>query len=423
MSPQQRLRLSSAKLAAVRPELQKFIDRGELAGIVSLVSRHGEIVCADALGWSSIEDRIPMQLDTMFWIASMTKPITSVAALMLIEDGKIALDDPVTRWVPELGSRRVLKDPAGSLDDFVAARRDITIEDLLTHRSGIAYGFLCEGALKAAYDDALGDPVMNRFTPDEWLAGLGTLPLTCQPGERFQYGHSSDVLGFLIGRVEGKPFREVLRERDFAPLGMVDTDFWLPKTKRNRLARIYSHDAALDRLTEVVLPMYDDPPAYTPGGSGLISSAPDYHRFARMLLNDGALDGVRLLKPETVRMMRTNRLTAEQRKVPFLGMPLWQKSGFGLGVALVEDPIDNVYGCGRAGSMNWPGIYGTWWQADPVEDIVMIYFIQHRVPVTANSGATIATGRGAAGRRALPMFQQAVYAALDQQETVPEGVA
>jgi len=424
MNPLRHPALSRAKLATVRSELQGFIDRGELAGIVTLVSRHGEIVSANALGWSSIEGRVPMQRDTLFRIASMTKPITSVAALMLIEQGKIALDDPISRWVPELGSRRVLKDAAGPLDNTVAAHREITVEDLMTHRSGIAYGFLCEGPLKTAYDDAIGDPAMNRLTPDQWLAGLGTLPLTCQPGERFQYGHSSDVLGFLMGRVEGKPFREVLLERIFAPLGMADTDFWLPYAKRSRLASVYSYDAKVDHLTWVDMPMYDDPPAYTPGGSGLISSALDYHRFTRMLLNAGELDGVRLLQPETVRMMCTNRLTPEQRKVPFLGMPLWQKSGFGLGVSLVEDPIDNIYGCGRAGSMNWPGIFGTWWQVDPVEDLIMIYIIQHQVPVTANTGATIATGRGAAGRRALPVFQQGVYAALErQEEAAAEGVA
>jgi CubicO group peptidase (beta-lactamase class C family) len=423
MVPHRRSSLLCAELGAVRSELQGFVDRGELAGIVTLVSRHGEIVRTDALGWSNLEGRVAMQPDTLFRIASMTKPITSVAALMLVEEGKLALEDPIARWVPELAKRRVLKNPAGALDDTVAAQREISITDLLTHQSGIAYGFLCEDPLKTAYEDAIGDPSMNRLTVDEWLSGLGTLPLAYQPGERFQYGHSSDVLGFLIGRVEGKPFREVLRERIFAPLNMADTDFWLPQAKRDRLANLYSYDAKADRLARVDVPMYDDPPAYTPGGGGLISSAPDYHRFARLLLNEGELDGVRLLRPETVRMMRTNRLSSEQRKVPFLGMPLWQKSGFGLGVALIEDPIDNIYGCGRAGSMNWPGIHGTWWQADPVEDLIMIYLIQHQVPVTANSGATIATGRGAAGRRALPVFQHGVYAALEERELVREGAA
>jgi CubicO group peptidase (beta-lactamase class C family) len=404
--------MDASRLARTRAELEEFVDRGELAGIVTLVSRAGEIVAHEALGWRDIEAGAPMQPDTMFRIASMTKPITSVAALMLIEQGRLDLDEPITRWVPELANRRVLASGARSLDQTVPAARDITIEDLLTHRSGIAYGFFSEEPLNSAYDRALGDPRMNRMTPDEWLAALGTLPLACQPGERFHYGHSTDVLGFLIGRVEGKPFREVLRERVLGPLGMTDTDFWVAPERRNRLAEVYAYDPGTDRLNKVELEMYDTPPAYTPGGGGLISTAPDYHRFARMLLNGGELDGARLLQPETVRLMRTNRLTPAQRKVPFAGMPIWEKSGFGLGVSVVEDPVDNIYGCGRAGAMNWPGIYGTWWQADPAEDLVLLYFIQHQVPVSPSSAPTIATGRGAAGRKALPIFQHGFYAAI-----------
>ena len=401
-----------AKLAMVGRALQAFVDSGELAGIVTLTSQHGEFVQAEAIGRCDIETNTPMRFDTLFRIASMTKPITSVAALMLVEQGRIALSDPISRWVPELARPRVLRDAAGSLDETISAQRAITIEDLLTHRSGIAYAFFSEGPLKLAYERTLGDPAMNESTPDEWLAALGTLPLAYQPGERFHYGHSTDVLGFLIGRVEGKPLRQVLHERIFAPLGMVDTDFWLPHEKRSRLASLYRYDEQVGKLAKVEQPMYDEPPAYTPGGGGLISSAADYHRFARMLLEGGALDGVRLLQPETVRLMQTNRLTHAQRQVPFAGMPLWQKSGFGLGLSIAEDPIGNLYACGAPGSVTWPGIFGTWWQADPVHDLVMIYLIQHQVPVSATSGATIATGRGAAGRRALPLYQRAIYTAM-----------
>jgi CubicO group peptidase (beta-lactamase class C family) len=331
---------------------------------------------------------------------------------MLIEQGKIALDDPISPWVPELANLRVLRAADGPLNDTEPSQRAITVEDLLTHRSGIAYAPFSEGPLKQAYERTLGDPRMNRLTVDEWLAALGTLPLAFQPGQRFHYGHSTDVLGFLIGRVEGKPFRQVLQERIFAPLGMVDTDFWLPHEKRSRLATLYRYDEEADRLAKVELEMYDEPPSYTPGGGGLISSATDYHRFARMLLGGGALDGVRWLRPETVRLMQTNRLTDAQRQIPFVGMPLWQKSGFGLGLSIAEDLIDNPYGCGALGSITWPGVYGTWWQADPVHDLIMIYLIQHQVPVSANAGSTIATGVGAAGRRALPVYQRGIYAAL-----------
>jgi CubicO group peptidase (beta-lactamase class C family) len=400
------------KLAMVGPALQQFVDRGELAGVVTLTSHRGEIVQSEAIGWSDIETKMAMRTDSLFRIASMTKPITSVAALMLVEQGRIALSDPISRWVPELADPRVLRHTAGPLEDTVPARRAITVEDLLTHRSGIAYAFFSEGPLKQAYEEALGDPTINLMTPDEWLAALGTLPLAYQPGELFHYGHSTDVLGFLIGRVERKAFRQVLQERIFAPLGMADTDLWLPRNRRSHLASLYRYDETAGKLTKVVTDMYDDPPGYTPGGGGLISSAPDYYKFARMLLNEGELDGVRLLKPETVRLMQTNRLTDAQRQVPFAGMPLWQKSGFGLGLSIAEDPVDNPYACGAPGSITWPGIFGTWWQADPVNDLIMIYLIQHQVPVSANSGATVATGRGAAGRRALPVYQQGIYDAL-----------
>jgi CubicO group peptidase (beta-lactamase class C family) len=410
-------RLDPAMLAAIRPGLQAFVDRGELAGVVTLTSVGGEIVQSEALGWADLETRAPMRPDSLFRIASMTKPITSVAALMLMEEGRIGLDDPISRWIPELADLRVLKDPAGPLDETEPARRPITVEDLLTHRSGIAYAPFSEGPLKEAYEQALGDPGMNRMSVDAWLAALGSLPLAHQPGERFHYGHSSDVLGFLIGRVEGRPFRRVLRERIFAPLGMPDTDFWLPHDQRGRLATLYRHDEAAGRLAAVETPMYDAPPEYTPGGGGLISTAGDYHRFARMLLGEGALDGVRLLQPGTVRLMRTNRLTEAQRQYPFAGMPLWRKSGFGLGLSIAEDLVDNPYAVGAEGSLTWPGIFGTWWQADPVNDLVMIHLVQHQVPVSANSGSTIATGRGAAGRGALPVYQRGVYEALRSQPT------
>lgn len=400
-------------LKAIRPKLQAFVDRDELAGMVALASRNGQVFYEEQIGWQDREAEKPMRPDSQFRIASMSKPVTSVLAMMLVEEGLMALENPVTRWLPELADRQVLLDPAGPLDQTEPAHRDITVEDLLTHRSGLAYAPFSEGPIQAAYNAALGDPGINEKSVDEWLAGLGTLPLSCQPGHHFHYGHSTEVLGFLIGRALGVSVREAMLEKVLRPLGMMDTDFWLPKDKLDRLAGLYAYQEGVDGLARVDIPVFDAPPEYTPAGGGLVSTAPDYHRFARMLLNGGELDGVRLLKPETVALMLTNRLTPEQRKYPFAGMDLWTKSGFGLGLAITEDLTDNPYGYGEVGSFTWPGVFGTWWQADPVNDMVMIFLIQHQVPVSANSGSTIATGRGAAGRKALPVFQQGIYGALN----------
>lgn len=399
-------------LKAIRADLQAFVDRGELAGMVALASKGGQVFYEEQIGWQDREAAKPMRPDSQFRIASMSKPVTSVLAMMLVEEGLIKLEDPITRWISELANRQVLLDPAGPLNQTEPAHRDITVEDLLTHRSGLAYAPFSEGPVQAAYNAALGDPSINEKSVDAWLAGLGTLPLSCQPGHHFHYGHSTEVLGFLIGRVLGTSVREAMLDKVLRPLAMTDTDFWLPKDQLERLASLYAYQEGVDHLAKVDIPVFDAPPEYTPAGGGLVSTAPDYHRFARMLLNGGELDGVRLLKPETVKLMLTNRLTPEQRQYQFAGMDLWTKSGFGLGVSITEDLTNNPYGCGEVGTFTWPGVFGTWWQADPVNDMVMIFLIQHQVPVSANSGSTLATGRGAAGRKALPVFQKGIYGAL-----------
>ena len=399
-------------LKAIRPELEAFVERGELAGMVALASKGGQVFYQEQIGWQDRELNKPMRPDSQFRIASMSKPVTSVLAMMLVEEGMMQLEDPVTRWIPELANRQVLLDPTGPLDQTVPAHRDITVKDLMMHCSGLAYAPFSEGPIQAAYNEALGDPGINEKSVDEWLAGLSTLPLSWQPGHHFHYGHSTEVLGFLIGRILGKPVREAMLEKVLLPLGMTDTDFWLPKEKLDRLASLYAYQEGVDGLAKVDIPVFDAPPEYTPAGGGLVSTAPDYHRFARMLLNGGELDGVRILKSETVSLMLTNQLTPDQRKYPFAGMDLWAKSGFGLGLAITEELEGNPYGYGEVGSFTWPGVFGTWWQADPVNDVVMIFLIQHQVPVSANSGSTIATGRGAAGRKALPVFQKGIYGAL-----------
>lgn len=324
----------------------------------------------------------------------------------------MALSDPITRWAPEFAGMRVVLDPAGPLDRTAPAARDITVEDLLTHRSGLAYGFSSRGPLAKAHEDVLGSVFNTQLDPDAWMAALASLPLSYQPGERLHYSHATEVLGFLVARIAGRPLGQVLAERVFGPLGMIDTGFWVPPAKQDRLAGLYGWDEATERLTRTPMPARDTPTVFDQGGGGLFSTVDDYLAFARMLLNDGEVDGVRLLKAETVGDMRTNRLTPEQRAVPFLGFDMWAGMGFGLGLSVVDDPAKNLMSVGSEGSFGWPGAFGTWWQADPVKDLILIFMIQHSMPLGPDAGAEIGAGRGMAGRMALPAFQQATYAAL-----------
>ena len=405
--------LSADVLAGIPKHLQSVVDAGDLSGFVTLTWRKGEIVQLNTLGWRDVAAKKPMTRDTMFRIASMTKPVTSVAALMLMEEGKLKLDDPITRWAPEFADMKVLKDASGPLDQVYDAPRDITIEDLMTHRSGLAYGFTSVGPIAHAYEHALGSPLANPHGPDQWMETLASLPLSYAPGERFHYSHATDVLGFLVGRIAGMPFRDFLMQRILGPLGMVDTDFWCPPEKRDRMAHLYRLDEANDRLEDVSFAHEDHAPHFCGGGGGLISTADDYLKFARLMLNKGELDGVRLISAETHALMTANRLTPEQREIPFMGIPFWMGQGFGLGVSMITDPEKQAWmGAGSKGSFGWPGAFGTWWQADPEEDMVMIYLIQNSMPLGPEAASQLATGQRLGGRAALPAFQKLTYAAL-----------
>lgn len=400
------------KLESVPSALQPFVDGGALSGIVSVAWRDGEVAQVNTLGKRDLESGAPMQRDTLFRIASMTKPVTTAAALMLMEDGELSLDDPITRFAPEFKDMRVLKDPGGPLDQTEPAPREITIEDLMTHRSGLAYGFSSKGPIAEAHEKTLGHPLASGLEPDAWMEALGSLPLTYPPGQMMHYSHATEVLGFIVGRIAGSSLRDVLMDRIFGPLGMVDTDFYVPREKLDRFARLYGWDDKVGGMKEVPLPNPDSPPAYQAGGGGLVSTVDDYLKFARALLNDGEVDGVRLLRSETVSLMRGDRLTPQQREAPFLGFPMWAGMGFGLGLSVVDDPAKNMMSVGSVGSFGWPGAFGTWWQADPVKNLILIYMIQHSIPLTPDAGAQIAMGQGQAGRMALPVYQRAIYDAL-----------
>ncbi|HTT96567.1 MAG TPA: serine hydrolase domain-containing protein [Rhizomicrobium sp.] len=402
------------KLAAVAPMLQGVVDAGDLSGMVTMVWRNGEIVQFNTIGKRDIVTNKPMERDTLFHIMSMTKPVTSVAALMLMEEGKLKLDDPITKWIPEFANMRVLRRPDGPVDETEPSPRDITVEDLFTHRSGLAYGFSSTGPVGKAHDDALGSPFENIYSPDEWLRRLASVPLTHAPGKQFHYSHSTDVLGFLVGRVAGTGFREFLMQRILGPLGMKDTDFYIPPSKRDRECSVYQQDQATGTLKRFVMREYDEPPAYCSGGGGLISTVDDYLQFARMLLNGGELSGTRFLKRETIDLMRANRLTDAQRQITFLGLPYWMSMGFGLGLSTVLNAQAHDWiGAASNGTFSWPGAFGTWWQADPERNMIMLFLIQNYTPLTADMAGQAVTGARMGARLACPMFQKAVYGALN----------
>ncbi|MBU1378566.1 MAG: beta-lactamase family protein [Alphaproteobacteria bacterium] len=398
-------------LAGIGPALKGLVDQGALAGVVTLIWRKGEVVQVNTVGQRDIATGLPMERDTLFRIASMTKPVTTLAALMLVEEGKLKLSDPVTKWLPEFKDMTVLKDATGPLDAVVPAARDITVEDLMTHRSGLAYGFTSMGPIAHAHEEKLGSALANPHTPDEWMTRLGALPLSYQPGERFHYSHATDVLGFLVARVEGKPIGQVLKERIFTPLGMNDTGFWTPHEKRDRLAKLYQ---ALPEggLKDASWSDPETPGPFEGGGGGLISTADDYLKFARLMLGRGEVDGVRLAKAETIDQMTSNLLTDEQRGHAFLGMPFWLSQGFGLGTSMIMDAEKHQWmGAGGDGAFGWPGAFGTWWQADPANDMILIYLIQDSMPLGPEA-VTAMQGQRPTGRIGCPMFQKMVYAAL-----------
>ena len=309
------------------------------------------------------------------------------------------------RWPLCTASRR-----ANGYRDY--ADSDVAVLQFIRRTRDLGFSLPEDSPLRKAYETELGDPLNAQLDPSEWMALLGKLPLAYQPGDRFHYGHSTDVLGFIVGRIHGKPFADVLKERIFGPLGMNDTDFWIPHEKRDRAAALYMYDGkGLKRLPGVP---YDAPPKFAGGGGGLTSTVEDYIKFAKLMIKNGESDGVRLLKPETVTMMRTNRLTDAQRAIPFLGMDFWWKSqGFGLGLSTIMDPAQHILGAGSKGSYGWPGIFGTWWQADPVEDTILIWLVQNSVMLAGPEAAAAAvTGQAATARMAQPMFQRAAYDAI-----------
>jgi len=374
---------------SIETALQAYVDAGTLAGAATLVWREGRVMHTATFGRRDLVTNLPVERDTIFRIASMTKPLTTVAALMLYDEGRFALEDPIARHAPEFTDLRVLRDPNGPLDQTVAADRPITFGDLLTHRSGLTYGDFHRGPIARACAETLGGTMDNVLGPDAWIAQLATLPLIDQPGAGFHYGLSTDLLGFLVARLEGAPLSVVLEQRIFRPLGMRDTGFIVPREKRTRRAGLCGFDAEgrLSPLPTVpgghALAERPDDMTFESGGQGLWSTVDDYLAFARIFLGRGAVDNVRLLRAETCAMMASNQLTSDQRRTArMFGMPLFAAGhGYGMGVAVVTEPDKaDPFRCrGGVGTVGWPGAYGGWWQADPTDNSALIFLTHNMV--------------------------------------------
>ncbi|MDE1180336.1 serine hydrolase domain-containing protein [Paraburkholderia sp.] len=372
---------SPTRLTALNHAMQRYVDSGAVSGVVTLAWRRGEIGHFDALGWRDDIERLPMARDTLFRIASMTKPVTSAATMMLIEADKLALDTPIAQWLPELASLRVLKEPAGPLDQTEPVRVPPTILDLLTHRAGFAYHFTSTGPIAEAYS-ATFNGIESDGGNDAWLQRVAALPLLFQPGSRWHYGIATDVLGLLIERVSGLSLGEFFRTRIFEPLGMRDTAFWVPSTHLSRLATAYGIAPGTERRVIEDHPAqsrWANPARFQSGGGGLVSTAYDYLQFAQMLLGRGRVGAARLLSHRSVDLMRTNFLSARHRRVPAFGYRVWAGQGFGLGLSIVDDPAQQLpLGYRSMGSFGWPGVFGTSWFADPVEQMIGLMMIQRR---------------------------------------------
>jgi CubicO group peptidase (beta-lactamase class C family) len=369
--------------ALSRPRLERMHDvmaghaaSGDIPGMVTLVSRRGEIH-VDAIGKMAIGGA-PMRRDTIFRIASMTKPVTAVAAMILVEECKLRLDDPVDAFLPELAGRKVLRAVDAPLDDTVPARRAITLRDLLTFRLGL--GMLMVFPDRYPIQKAIAEggfapgPVFPSFPPDELMRRYGTLPLIYQPGERWLYNSGTDILSVLIARAAGVTFAKFLEDRIFAPLGMKDTGFYVGEASRARFATAYARDPATGELK-----VFDDPatgkwakpPVFENGSAGLVSTADDFNAFAQMMLNGGRLGSERILSRPSVELMTADHLTPAQKQGSELFFGDVKGWGFGLSVYTGRDDL-----CSVPGRFGWFGGYGTSWYSDPRESFSGILLTQ-----------------------------------------------
>ena len=390
----QALGFSPSRLERIARWQQSQVDAGAFSGTVAAIARNGKVVYLRSVGFRDRAKTIPLQPDAIFWIASMTKPVTSVAAMMLVEEGKLDLAAPVYQYIPEFKDTMVAverKDPVTGMTDAAREpqKRPMTVEDLLRHTAGLTHG---------GGDIKLIDRIWRRDTTlAEFVAALAQLPLAYQPGEVWAYSWAVDVLGRVIEVASGQPLDQFLESRLFKPLGMVDTGFWVPPEKLDRLIDPPVGFRGRPRVWDVT-----QPTTFFSGGAGLVSTAADYLRFCQMLLNGGELDGVRILKAETVRRMTTDSLPPDIRFAEVEGLAMGPQIGatWGLGFELRNAAVGSQVH-GSVGSFTWSGIWGTYFWIDPAEQLIALQLIQ------------VAPGRGGPF---IGMFRNLTYGAF----TVPD---
>jgi CubicO group peptidase (beta-lactamase class C family) len=372
--------LSKRRLERLHQAMSGYVERGDLPGLVALVSRHNDVHVA-ALGTLSLGDTAPMKRDTIFRVASLTKPITAVAAMILVEECKLRLDESIEPWLPELANRRVLKALSSPPDDTVPARRAITVRDLLTYRMGFGSVMAPPGTypiqklIREYRIGGDGPPRPSRVpATDEWMEKLGSLPWMAQPGERWLYQVSADVLGVLIARVSGQSLGNFLRARVFDPLGMKDTAFHVPPEKLDRFAGsyVFNHQTkTLDLYDDVVNSTWRPEPAFESGGGGLVSTVDDYFAFTRMLLNKGRHGREEILSRACVELMTSDQLTPEERVGAEAFFGTFGSWGLGMAVDIRRDQIYRT-----PGRFGWDGGLGTSAYTDPAEAMIGILLTQ-----------------------------------------------
>ena len=372
MAAPEEVGMDSGRLSRLTDSMQGLVDEGRLAGVVTAVARHGKIVHFESAGWRDMEAGAPMTNDALFRIYSMTKPITGVALMMLYEEGLFRLSDPVEMYIPELSDLQV----AAGVDEngellTEPADHPMTVRELMAHTGGLTYGIFSGSEVDNMYVEA--DLLNSGITLKEMVTRLGAIPLRQQPGSMWHYSVAVDVQGYLVEVLSGQPFDDFLDERLFEPLGMDDTDFYVPAEKAERFAQIYTYDEEGNLAPSEMFGSANDymvDPVFKSGGGGLVSSTEDYLKFTQMMLNGGELNGVRILAPLTVDLMHRNQLP---RNLPdnILGAP---GTVFGLDFAIVTDPVEaESY---SHGEYYWGGAAGTWFWIDPVEEVIVVGMIQ-----------------------------------------------